>query len=173
MFHGHRSIQPHSLRHAWNMTRHAHSALSRHSATGEKIVGQLAQTVEVGAGALAMGALNGFYLAKKGAAPAIMGVPVDLGVGVLLQGLAFAGLAGKQGEHLHNFADGALAAFLTKMGAGFGAKLGGKTTAFLSVSGELPRHGGMPGQHLPGSMGRDASPLSNAELYAMAHSARG
>lgn len=52
----------------------------------------------------------------------IMGIPADLGAGVLLHGVALLGGLGKYGEHGHNVADGLIASFAVRKGAAMGAQ---------------------------------------------------
>jgi len=148
---------------AFSHLRDMQSRLSRHSSSGEAIVGQVAQSVEVAAGALANGVLSGrfgnMYLGTTK-------VPVDLLVGLGAHGLAFFGLAGKQGEHLHNFADGFLAGYLTKLGAGLGSK-------WAAQSGAAPH--AFAGSGARARMGAGAparQPLSESELASLAQAIR-
>jgi hypothetical protein len=135
---------------------------------GDYVVRQLTQTLEVSSAALGMGVLSGRYGALR-----IPGtpVPLDLVIGVALHGLGLAGAVSKQyTDHLHNFGDGVLAAYATKLGAGFGVSWRNKTqpgTVQFPVAGETARmHGGMPASH----SGRER--LTEAELAAMASAAR-
>lgn len=134
----------------------------RLSGRGETITGHVVQSVEVAAGALANGVVSGrfgnVYLGKDQ-----VQVPVDLLVGLGGHALAFFGFAGKYDEHLHNFSDGFLAGYLTKVGAGLGAKLAmkaGKAPHVFSGNGN--------GGALPPKRG----PLTEAELVAMAQAVR-
>ncbi len=147
------------------------------SSKGESVAGQLIQTVEVNAGALAVGVACGRYgaLHLKGST-----IPLDLAAGVALHGAAFFGLAGRYGEHAHNFADGVLAAYTTKFGIGLGTKMRADKglPPAMTVSGDdAPRMGYDPhaarGQmHRPAPHHVGADPLTEAELAAMAHSFR-
>jgi hypothetical protein len=85
--------------------------------TTEKVV----RTVEVGAMALGMGIVQG-----RSGSIEIMGVPAELGAGVALNLLGYFGVAGKHSDHLNNFGDGALAAYLTTVGKGVGAAMKAK-----------------------------------------------
>jgi hypothetical protein len=163
--------------------KRALSAADKASAKGESIVGHLTQTLEVGAGALGFGVVAGRYGAVN-----VLGVPVDLVSAVGVHLLAFAGIAGKYDEHLHNFGDGVLSSYLTKLGAGLGTSWRIKSGASPFSSGENARmHGGMPTSHAgtlftpgantgtlftPGANTGRRGPLSEAELAAMAQAYR-
>lgn len=82
---------------------------------GEETVGHLVSAAEVSAAAFAFGAVQGKYGAVE-----VLGVPADLGGAVLLHLAGFMGIAGKASDHLHSFADGALASFFFTMGRGTG-----------------------------------------------------
>lgn len=143
---------------------------------GESTVGQLVQTIEVNAGALAVGVACGRYgaLHLQGSS-----IPLDLAGGVLGHLAGFFGLAGRHSEHLHNFSDGVLAAYTTKFGIGLGTKMradkGLPPAMTVSGSGEPARMGYAP-QHaqMPHSQAQHVGnePLTEAELAAMAHSFR-
>lgn len=167
------SLSPSTIRHAYHAARRAHTSLSAHRGRVEGAVGQIAQTVEVGAAAFGFGYLNGKGIKLPGANLP----PIDLTAGVLLQAAAHFGLAGKYGEHLHNFADGALAAYAAKLGTRAGA---GQPLTFMSGVAQpgffagvsqrsRPRNGNMPYSM---NAGCDNSPLSEAELLNMAHATR-
>lgn len=105
------------------------------AATTEKVV----RSVEVGTMALGMGVVKG----RMGSVE-VMGVPLELGVGVGLNLMGYFGAAGKYSDHLNNFGDGALASYLTTVGAGVGAAmkakaLGGGTPGVTKGIGDLSR----------------------------------
>lgn len=54
----------------------------------------------------------------------IRGVPADLLVGIGAHAAAFLGMAGKYDEHLHNLANGAIAAYAYRAGAAAAAQSG-------------------------------------------------
>ncbi len=105
---------------AYSAASAAHRHVQGIKGKGESVVGQLVQTVEVNAGALAVGVACGRYgaLHLQGST-----IPLDLAGGVALHGAAFFGLAGRYCEHVHNFADGVLAAYTTKFGIGLGTQM--------------------------------------------------
>ncbi len=108
-----------------------HARLKGVSHHTEKLVNTAVHTVEVTGGAFAMGVLTG----RNGGTPVeIMGVPLDLGAGLAGHLLAFTGLAGEAGKHLHAFSDGFLASYAATQGVAIGAKWAGAPAA---VHGEL------------------------------------
>jgi len=144
------------------------------SAKGESVAGTLMKTVTVNAGALAVGVACGRYgaLHLKGST-----IPLDLAGGVLLHGAAFFGIAGRYGEHAHNFADGVLAAYTTKHGIGMGTKMRADKglPPAMTVSGidsEAPRMGYDIPHHVGNGLHVGNEPLTEAELAGMAHSFR-
>jgi hypothetical protein len=148
------------------------------SSKGESVVGTVVRTALVNAGALGVGVACGRYgaLHLQGST-----IPLDLAGGVALHGVAFFGLAGRYGEHLHSLADGVLAAYTTKAGIGIGTEMrankGLPPAMTVSGSGNVqPRMGAAPPSHqvATGTNGLHVGnePLTEAELAAMAHSFR-
>jgi hypothetical protein len=121
------------------------------TAKAEAAVEHLVQSVEIGGAAFALGIINGRF-----DAPEPMGVPLDLGTGVALHLLGFLGVGGKFTEHLHNFADGALASYLVTLG--------------FSVGGKMRTSAGLPAAAAPGALpGATAGQgLTDAELANLA-----
>lgn len=160
---------------SWNAARNAHSFIQGYQKDGERVVGQITQTLEVSAGAVGVGILSGRFGALHLAGSPI---PLDLAGGLLLHGAGFLGFAGKYGEHLHNFADGVLAGWLTKWGVGLGASMreGAGLPRVPVTAGQLPSaptHAPMTGassrtNHTTGC----GAPLTEAELAAMSHGVR-
>jgi hypothetical protein len=118
----------------------------------EEAVGQVIQTVEIGGAAFASGLIKGRFGNVE-----VVGVPADLGAGSALHLLAFFG-GGKYKSHLHNFADGIIASYLTQLGAGIGSRMATEATRAAAttpaaVTGQLPqgRTGGLP-QGFPGTV---------------------
>lgn len=132
-------------------------------ATGENVVGNIVKTLEVAAGATSVGVLTGrfgpLHLAGNP-------VPLDLAASVAMHILGFMGIAGQHAPHLHNFADGVMAGYLTKFGVGFGtemrSKAGKPALNLVDIAGEEPSQ----------LAGRAVQPLSVAELTAMAQAVR-
>lgn len=86
-------------------------------------------TAEVTGSAFAMGLIQG----RTGGIE-VMGVPIELGLGVGLTIGGFLGMAGKHSDHLNNVANGCLAAYATTMGRGVGAAWKDKALAAGSAS---------------------------------------
>jgi len=101
---------------------------ARHKA-GET-VRTLVRIGEVGAGAGLMGYLAGARAKKAKTDPTIttgpnlLGVPMDLAIGVAGQAIALMGVGGAGAEeHIKNFADGCLACYVSTMGYEYGLGL--------------------------------------------------
>jgi len=155
----------------------ARDALNRakgYKNSGEAVVGQLTQTLEVAAGAVAVGALSGrFGPLTIANSP----VPLDLALGVAGHAMGFVGIAGRHAEHLHNFSDGVIAGYLTKLGVGFGAQMRTKAgLPVLAISGEDSyERPDIVGYQLPSNYQPQvgaAQPLTEAELMRMAQAIR-
>lgn len=146
-------------------------------------VGVVVRSLGVMAGAGAVGVLSGRYgslrLADSGA---LSNVPLDAAAGLALHAAGIFGVAGRHSEHLHNFADGVLAAYVTKFAVGYGAGLrqkAGEKPIAVTAGSNMGRVGPTDVHQLPGSAHNIHStamsrpkPLSEAELAAMAQSAR-
>lgn len=154
---------------AFSHLRDVHSRVSKHSSHGERIVGQVVQTVEVSAGALTNGVLSGRY------GNMTLGqtkIPLDLVLALGGHGLALFGIAGKHAEHLHNFADGYLAGYLTKLGAGIGARWAQKQGASPHVFSGTSSHHSFTTSHRSQFSGAARAPLTEAELTSLAQAIR-
>jgi hypothetical protein len=114
----------------------------------EEAVNTFVQTTEISAAAFGFGMIQGRWEGVE-----VLGVPIDLGVGVGLHLLGFLGVGGKAAPHMHNFGDGALACYLTTVGKGVG------TSMRLSAGGAASS-GALPGG--------GAAPLSDAEIARLA-----
>jgi hypothetical protein len=106
------SISPASLRHAGHM---AASFRKTYLGKAETVTQQVVQSVLISGTSFGFGVLGG----HQGAVD-VLGVPVDLGSGILLQLAGFAGLAGEWDKALHDIGDGALAAYFARLGARVG-----------------------------------------------------
>lgn len=134
-----------------------HKRLQRFKAQGEKSMEKVVRTVEIGTAALGFGMVQGRYGSME-----IVGVPVELAAGVTLNLLGHFGLAGKHSDHLNNFGDGALAAYLTTVGKGVGTAM-----KLKSLGGGAPA---APGQIQAPAKG--SSELTPAEIAAAVAAAR-
>ncbi len=93
--------------------------LDRHKEKTEEAIGQGLQLAEVAGASFAAGYANSKFGANGELQ--VKGVPADLLAGLGLHALAFAGMAGKYGEHAHNLADGLVGAYAYRAGAHLGA----------------------------------------------------
>lgn len=91
---------------------------------GEAVMTKAVHSVESGAAAFTAGVVQG----KTGGVD-ILGVPLELGLGVGLNLAGYLGLGGRMSAHLHGFGDGFLAAFLTTQGQIVGRKMAGTAPA--------------------------------------------
>jgi hypothetical protein len=87
-------------------------------AKADKAVATVITTSEVSAASFLFGLAQG-----KFGGVAVVGVPADLLAGLGLHVLGFAGIGGVNANHLHAFADGALASFFNKLGRDVGYTL--------------------------------------------------
>lgn len=96
----------------------AESALARAKRAMEKadvVVDRVVKTTVTGGTAFALGVAQGRYGSVE-----VVGVPADLGLGVLAHVAGFAGVGGNANDYLHAVGDGALAAYLVTLGRGVG-----------------------------------------------------
>lgn len=137
-----------------------HRAIAKSEETVEHIV----HGTEAFASAFAFGALQGRFADRGGLG--IMGVPIELVIGVGGYVAAASGVGGNASEHLYPIAQGALSAYAATLGRAIGLKM-------------LKNTGGSPTPSLPsgaartqvkgaeGTMEGEAT-LSPAELAALA-----
>lgn len=95
---------------------------ARARAANLKKSAQATAMVLVGAGEIAatsfgLGVVNGRW-----SNPELVGVPVDLGLGVSMHMLGFL-VGGAGSEHMHNLGNGAVACYLSGLGTGVGRKM--------------------------------------------------
>lgn len=83
----------------------------------ESVVGEAVQTLEIGATAFALGVAKGRYGPVD-----IAGIPVDLGMALGLHAVAFVSDS-EMSDHMHSFANGAMASYLADLGGRIGAKM--------------------------------------------------
>ena len=148
--------------------RYARDAMSRVrdvQDSGERVVGQVTQTLEISAGAIGMGILTGYFGPSLNLAGSP--VPLDLCIGVAGHLLGFAGIAGANANHLHNIADGVLASWMAKIGVGLGTDMRMNKQTKPSTGGYLGAAA------VPAAFaGPSAAPLNESELAAMAQAVR-
>lgn len=90
--------------------------------TAEKAIGDGIEVTEVGGAAFAFGYANGRW--GDDGEVKLLGVPLDLGVGFALTGIAMFGGLGEYREHGVNIGSGALAAYGYRSGFQLGAAAG-------------------------------------------------
>ena len=103
-----------ALEEAQDGWRRAKEKLSRFREKAEVGIGQAIQATEVSGTAFALGYANGKW--GEDGELTVAGVPVDLGVGIALTGVAMFGGLGKYAEHGVNVGSGALAAAAYRTG---------------------------------------------------------
>lgn len=84
----------------------------------EETTQRVVRSTTIGASAFAMGLVQG----RTGGIE-VVGVPLELGLGVGLNILSIMGGAGQYSEHLGNAGDGCLAAYATTLGRGVGTTM--------------------------------------------------
>ena len=118
---------------AMSLIKQISSLKSRVSNTKEKMeeaIGQVVQTIEVGSTAVGFGVINGRWGGVE-----LVGVPLDLITGGVFH---LIGLFGVAPDHMHNLGDGALASWLTTLGAGIGDEMRQKAGGATASGGMLP-----------------------------------
>lgn len=147
-------------------------------------VGVIVRSLGVMAGAGTVGVLSGRFGALRFADKGVLSnVPLDAAAGLALHAAGIFGIAGRHSEHLHNFADGVLAAYVTKFAVGYGANMRAKAglppvpvTAGIgrvgpTTPGGTPQLPAQASSHAQHAVSRQ-KPLTEAELAAMAQAAR-
>jgi len=119
----------------------------------EEAVGNGIQVTEVGGTAFAFGYANGRW--GEDGEIKFLGVPVDLGVGFALTGIAMFGGLGKYGEHGVNVGSGALAAYGYRAGFQLGSSAADEDTAKPTAAKKAAARARMSGA--PVSVGWDPS----------------
>lgn len=118
---------------AVSLASRARSALQKADEAVDKVV----TAAVTGAAAFGFGVAQG----RTGGVE-VLGIPADLGAGVALHALGFAGVAGRQSDYLHAAGNGALACYLTTLGRGVGVEWKRKADGGASLpagsSGSLP-----------------------------------
>lgn len=89
----------------------------------QEMTDSVIQSAEVAGAGFAAGMISGRYGTVE-----VVGVPLELALGVGLNLAGHAKLAGSSSEHLHNFGDGFLAAYFVTLGRGVGRTMGQQAT---------------------------------------------
>lgn len=152
--------------HVAHLHKRGQSLYRRLEALKEKLSGTTAKavrTLEVGAAAVAGGLIQG----KGGPGGAtVFHVPIDLGAGLLLNLLGYFDAAGDEySDHLNNFGDGFLAAYLS--GLGFSVGNNWRETGKFSLSTKAPAQLAAP----TAASGPMISPEQMAEIVSRARAA--
>lgn len=107
----------------------AENKLAKVKMKAEEMTGGVIRTAEVAGAAFAMGMMNGRSAQLHGKPPEIVGVPVDLALGVALNVVGHAKLVGKSSHHIHALGDGCLASYFVGLGFGTGRQVGLESAA--------------------------------------------
>lgn len=128
--------------------------LKRIRAQTERTTEKIVHTTEVGAAAF----VGGFTQGRFGGIH-VVGVPLELLLGGVLNLASLTGLGGKMSSHLNGFGDGLLASYLTAVGQGVGRA----TTAAGGAGGGVS---GLFGGRQTAGLGTGGNVLSDAEMAA-------
>lgn len=125
----------------------AKKRMDKVSAQTSKQIETAVHTAEVSSAAFVAGVVQGRYGGIE-----VMGIPMDLGLAALLHVGGFMGVGGKMSSHLHGFADGFLASFLTTTGRGVGQSWKARVEAEKKPGAVTEgHHGELPGSPSGGS----------------------
>lgn len=125
-------------------------------AEANQAVMQVVQTAEVGSSAFGHSLLEGYFNGVE-----LLGIPLPVLTGSGLHLLGFLGVAE---EHMHNFGDGAYAAYLTTLGLGIGEEMRRKGSGTAAPAGTSSGWGG--GLPPAGAAGLSDADLANLAQYA-------
>ena len=139
------------------MMQKAASVRGKAEGTVESVV----RTMEVAGSAFAAGMVNGRYGGVE-----IVGVPADLAGGLAAHALAFVGVAGRNGKHLHALADGLLASDACTLGRGTGVNMREKA---LATKPQVAVRGASRPSIAGSAEAVAGERLSEAELRELAH----
>lgn len=113
--------------------------ISRIRDESEELTGRIVRSGEVQVAAAVFGAIQGAWYdprdAKDKPGAHIGPVPVEVAAGGAMMVASLLGFGGKYAEHLHNFADGALAAYVSNVARGWGYKWQKERATKASTSG--------------------------------------
>jgi hypothetical protein len=93
----------------------ARASIKRIREESEKTIGKVTRSVVLNGTTFGMGIVNGRWNS-----PDLLGVPIDLGLGLGAHVLGFVGIGG---DIMHNLGDGATAAYFNTLGMGIGKKM--------------------------------------------------
>lgn len=93
----------------------ARTSVKRIKEQTEATVHNVVRSAELNSTSFAMGVINGRF-----GSPELLGVPVDLGIGVALHGVGFLGIAS---DHMHAIGDGCTSSYFSSLGLGIGKKM--------------------------------------------------
>jgi hypothetical protein len=99
----------------------ARNAVKRAKEKAEGVIQTVVSSVEINSMAFTFGVINGRWRN-----PELLGIPVDLGTGLLLHG---AGLFDVAPQHMHSLGNGCTASYFSALGTGVGAKMLQETRA--------------------------------------------
>jgi hypothetical protein len=111
----------------------ARTAMTRVREKAEVAIGQGMEVAEVGGVAFGFGYANGRWGDPDTGEIKVLGLPVDLSVGIALTGVAMMGGFGKYGEHGVNIGAGALSAYAYRTGYQLG-QTGAEDSASATTS---------------------------------------
>jgi hypothetical protein len=125
----------------------AKSAMGRVREKAEEAIGSGIEVAEVGGTAFGFGYANGRWGGDEGEVK-VFGLPVDLGIGVALTGVAMFGGFGKYAEHGVNVGAGAIASYAYRAGHQLGSDAAqdspSTTNSKASFSAPAGARGAMP-----------------------------
>jgi len=117
---------------AFEKYEHLKRRVSNMRQKAEETTKKVVRTAEVGAAAFGMGLLQGRTQGVE-----ILGVPLELGAGLVLNVLGMMDAAGGHSEHLTNLGDGCVAAYAATLGRGVGVTMREKSGS-MNQSASLP-----------------------------------
>jgi hypothetical protein len=129
----------------------------------EEAVGNGIQVTEVGGTAFAFGYANGRW--GEDGEIKVLGIPVDLGVGFALTGVAMFGGLGKYGEHGVNVGSGALAAYAYRSGYQLGAHASEEDTQPKATKASMRGAGVAPRMGAPVNVGWEGQTYAVQEVH--------
>jgi hypothetical protein len=133
-----------AFRKLWDKHTSLKTRVERLKDRSEGMVEGMIRTLEIQGAAFVFGAVQGAWFdptdAKDKPGAHVFGLPMEAAAGIGLHLLGLMGIGGKYSGHLHNFGDGALAAYVSNIGRGWGykwakeRKASGKSLPFSGAS---------------------------------------